>query len=372
MQGRIATRDLLDHGVSVFLADLYREGAEETLKRPGTDFAQLDLRDFDATKQRIERVQPAAVLNCAEGNWNFDVYRACLEAGCHVLDLGSDIPMTKEQLALDEQFRERGLIAITGCGSTPGVNNVLLHYAHQLFDTLETVEVGFAWDSNIKKFVVPFSIQSIIEEFTEPAPIVENGEVITKSPLESREGRTFREIGAQQCFLVRHPETYTFYEYNKQDGLRNLRFYAGFPKHSAEAIEMFIDTGLGSKEPVMLDGQRIVPIEALAQILRKLPIPDGYREKENLWVHVWGSKDGAPKDVLMECIVDTLDGWESAGCNIDTGIPASIMTRMVLNGKISARGSFPPGRVVPSEAFFRELREYGMLVYENGRVINET
>ncbi len=370
MQGKIAARDLLECGHSVFLADLQREGAEKILEHHKTEFAFVDLRDIPATAALIKRIRPSVVLNCAEGDWNLAVYKVCLETKNHVLDLGSEIPMTKEQLALHTKFKKRGLIAITGCGSTPGVNNVMLHHAHQEFDRIETIEVGFAWDSNIKKFVVPFSIQSIIEEFTDPAPIIENGRWIEVEPLANVEEREFREIGKQKCFFVRHPETHTFYIYNKQDGVKNLRFYAGFPKHSADVIRMFIDTGLGSKEPTTVDGKEVVPLDMLTQVLRKMPVPKGYTEKGNLWVHVWGEKNGQPQEILMECIVNTLPGWEDTGCNIDTGMPASIMAQMVKDGRITARGSYAPGPVVPTETFFRELRARGMVVYQNGKIIN--
>lgn len=370
MQGKIAARDLLECGYSVFLADLQRESAEKILKNPKTEFAFVDLRDISATTALVRRIQPSVVLNCAEGDWNLNVYKACLETKNHVLDLGSEIPMTKEQLAMHPEFEKNGLVAITGCGSTPGINNVMLHYAHQEFDSMETIEVGFAWDSNIKKFVVPFSIPSIIEEFTDPAPIIENERWVEMEPLANMEEREFREIGKQKCFFVRHPETYTFYIYNKKDGVKNLRFYAGFPKHSADVIRMFIDTGLGSEKPVIVDGKEVVPVDLLTQTLRKMPIPEGYTEKENLWVHIWGEKNNQPQEILMECIVNTLPGWTDAGCNIDTGMPASIMAQMIKDGRITARGSYAPGPVVPTEEFFRELRSRGMVVYENGKVIN--
>lgn len=72
----------------------------------------------------------------------------------------------------------------------------------------------------------------------------------------------------------------------------------------------------------------------------------------------------------MECIVNPLPGWEDAGCNIDTGMPASIIAQMIKDGRIEKRGSFAPGPVVPCKEFFKELRKRKMIVYQNGRVIN--
>lgn len=371
MQGKIVARDLLESGRSIFLADLYEDGAGKIVNRyPEVKFAKVDLRDLAATARLIREVGPSVVVNCAEGDWNLNVYKVCLAEKKNVIDLGSDIPMTRDQLAMHGAYREAGITAITGCGSTPGVNNIMFRYVHEQLDELEAVEAGFAWDANIKKFVVPFSIQSIIEEFTEPAPHIVNGEWRESSPMDTVEEREFRTIGRQKCFLVRHPETHTFYQGGKRDGLKHVLFYAGFPDHSFNAIKNFIDCGLASKEPIVVGGAKILPLDALTQTLRNVEPPDGYREKENLWVKVAGKKNGERREITMECLVDTIDGWEDAGCNIDTGMPASIIAQMVSDGVIAERGSFPPGSVVPPDRFFQALRRRQMAVCQNGRLIN--
>ena len=101
-----------------------------------------------------------------------------------------------------------------------------------------------------------------------------------------------------------------------------------------------------------------------------MPIPDGYTEKEDLWVTIEGKKNKQNKKIRMQCVVPTLDGWEDAGCNIDTGFPASIMAQMIKNKTISMKGSFAPEAVVPPKLFFDELRKRKMIIYENGKVIN--
>ena len=72
----------------------------------------------------------------------------------------------------------------------------------------------------------------------------------------------------------------------------------------------------------------------------------------------------------MECIVPTLKGWEDAGCNIDTGMPASIIAQMIKEKIINEPGSYAPEAVVPPEPFFAELRKRKMEIYENGKIIN--
>jgi saccharopine dehydrogenase-like NADP-dependent oxidoreductase len=372
MQGKIVARDLIESGYKIHCADLYKDGSEQILSQyPGTPFTFIDLRDYENSRKFIKRTLAPIIINCAEGDWNHDVYRICLEEKRHVIDLGSDIPMTKSQLAMNKAFKKADLVAITGCGSTPGINNVMMKYASKFFAEIDTIEIGFAWDSNVKKFAVPFSIESIIEELTDPAPFVENGQWSEKNPLDTEIIREFREIGSQKCYLVRHPETQTFFEDYKELKPKNIRFYAGFPDHSLEVLKKIIELGLGKKELLLFEKSEIRPVDALSRILTKLPRPENYFEKENLWVEVSGKDNNANIIIVkMECIVSTIPGWTDAGCNIDTGLPASIIGQMILSGDITARGSFAPDMAVPTDKFFNEIKKKGMTVFRDGNALN--
>ncbi len=371
MQGKIVSRCLMEKKYNIFLSDIYENDIDKILdKYPNVSFEFLDLRDKKGIVKLIKKARPMVVINCAEADWNLDVYKACLDTGTHVIDLGSDIPMTKEQLLMGKFFRKNNLTAITGCGSTPGITNIMLNFASRFFDKIETVEAGFVWDSNIKKFVVPFSMPSIIEEFTDPAQVIQNGKMINKMPLENIMEKKFREIGRQKCFFVRHPETYTFYLFCRNKGAKNVKFYAGFPSHSFDAIFNFIEFGLGSKEKIMVEDIEVEPVKVLSQTLRKIEFPNGYEEKENLWVEIEGRSGQERKKVLMECIVHTIPGWEDAGCNIDTGITTAIIGEMIKDGKITKHGSFTPENIVPVEEFFKEIKKWRMDVYMDGKPVN--
>src|SRR3990172_5773203 len=205
MQGRIASRDLLESGYSVLMCGRDKSRVIPLLKRYNkTDFKYVDLKDIDKTAETIKKSCAEVIINCAEGDWNRNALKACIKAGANSIDLGSEIDMTKKQLALDSQLKKKDLIHITGCGSIPGICNVMLRHAAEKFEKMKSVEAGFAWDSNIKKFVVPFSIRSVIEEITEPAPIIENGKLIKKDPMHTICKLYRFGIGNQHCFLIHH------------------------------------------------------------------------------------------------------------------------------------------------------------------------
>lgn len=373
MQGRIVTRDLLESGYSVLLCGRDESRVEHLLKKfkKKTSFVYVDLSEINDTVRMIRSSGAKVVICTAEGDWDLNCLKACIKAGVHSIDLGSDIGMTRSQLALNKTLKEKKLIHITGCGSVPGIGNVMLNYADGKFDKINTIDVGFAWDSNIKKFVVPFSIQSILEEFTMAAPYLHNNKIMRIRPTDSIVRVYHKAVGRQDQFNVgHHPETYTFHKFCEKKGIKNIEFYAGFPDHSMQVIQSLVDLGFASKKPIKFKGKEIVPYEFLAELLKKLKMPKGYTETENLWVSIKGKHLGKKKEILMECIVPPLKGWEEAGCNIDTGMPASIMAQMIFNKIINKSGSYSPEFIVPPKAFFKELRKRKMSVYENGRAIN--
>lgn len=376
MQGRIVARDLLETGYSVFLCGHEKTGDKEIVShlinthRKKTKFKYVEAGRINTIINAIRLSKSNIVINCMEGDWNYEVFKACARLGVNCLDLGSEIPITKKQFSLNDIMKKKNIAGITGIGSVPGIGNIMLKYASEKFDAIRDINLGFAWDSNMKEFVVPFSIESVLEEFTDRAPIVKNKHFEYKVPLSNVIKESHRYIGAEKELLVRHPEQFTFLHYFSSKGLKNIKFYAGFPEHSFRMILSLIKLGFASKKEINYFGTKIKPIHFLTEMLKHLGMPKGYTEKENLWVHIIGTKKGKRKEILMECLVPPLRGWESAGCNIDTGFPVSILAQMLKKGMIIKKGCFSPETGIPPPVFFSELRKKNMRVYENGRVIN--
>ncbi|MEK6923224.1 MAG: saccharopine dehydrogenase C-terminal domain-containing protein [Nanoarchaeota archaeon] len=371
MQGKIVTKDLLKSNYSVLLCGRDKSRVEDILKKnKNTAFAYLDLREKKDAQKIIEKSGARVVINCAEREWNLNALEIFIAANVHSIDLGSSIPMLRKQLAMKNILAKKGLIHITGCGSVPGIGNVMLNYAAERFDTVDSVKVGFAWDSNMKRFVVPFSISSILEEFTADAPYLHHHKTKIIKPMKSVVRCYHRAVGRENQFKVgHHPETYTFHKFLEKKGIANVEFYAGFPDHSMRAILLMIELGFGGK-PLEIQGVKIEPDIFLAELLKRIEMPKGYQEIENLWVTLDGKYKGKRHRVLMECIVPPLKGWESAGSNVDTGMPASIIAQMIHNGIIKKAGSWSPEEIVPPDIFFMQLARRCMHIFENGKKIN--
>ncbi len=370
IQGKIVSRVLLEDGYNVLLCANDDYGIEELIEHSKADFALIDLRKMDRVRRVVKKSGSTVVVNCAVDDFNLAVTKMALDLGMNYIDLGSEEPMFYEQLKLDKDFKEKNTIAITGIGSTPGITNIMLRYLKPQFDSIETVHVGFAWDSNQPVFVTPFSIDAIAYEFTEPAKIFENGEYVLRQPNECDIGYYYKTIGKQRTQYTKHIEHHSFYEYLKDSGIKNIIVLSSFPTHSYTALKAMIGLGFMSKEAIAIDGVNIRPLDFTTEVLRHIPVPEGYTEKENLFLKVFGTKDGQPKTVEMDATAGTLPGWEKATCNIDTGFPAAILAKMIFKGEMKEKGMFSPEFVVPPEPFFAELGKHKIWIYEDGKRIN--
>ena len=370
-EGRICSRDLLESGYSVLLAGRDKARVEGLIKNKKAGFIKVDLRNPNEIVNAINFSKAEVVVNCAELSFNLDIMKACLKTIKHYTDLGGLQTMTIKQFQLDKDFKKSGITAITGCGATPGIANVLVSHGMKHFDKIENITLGFAWDSNIKKFVVPYSIQSIFQEFTESPIILSNGKFKKSDRFKCVGTYDFPEIGKQTVYCIVHSEVYSFTKYYKSKGLKNVNYMAGFPEHSFNVIKTFLDLGFNSQEKTLdFNGMKVSPLEATHKILRLIKPVKGYEETEDIWVRMKGIKNGKKQEKNFDCLIHSLKNWPGVGSDVGTGMPISIISQMIKNKLITLPGVYAPEAIIPSEIFFKELAKRKIYVYENGKKIN--
>ena len=369
-EGNISSKDLLESGYSVLLCGRNKSRVKNLLEYKKAKFAYVDLNNVKKTASILKSSGAKIAVNCAELRMNINAMKACLISGLHYLDLGGLQKMTIQQYKFDKNFKKRKLTALLGCGSTPGISNIMVAYAVDKMDFVEHIEVGFAWDSNIKKFILPYTIESIVHELTTDPIVLDNGK-FKKTKACSFEGALkFKGVEKQNTYCIVHSEVFTFKKYFEKKGLKFVHYKAGFPEHSFRVLDMLIKLGFGSKEPIKINGINLRPIDFTREVLKKIARPKNYKETEDIWIKVYGKSDGKPKKIEMDCVVKTLKGWENYGSNINTGMSISIMAQMLNKNLIKKEGITAPEEAVPSAPFFRELNKRKIFVYENDKKIN--
>ena len=112
-QGKIATVDLIKSGHTVLMCGRDRSQVEQILNkyRKKTNFEFIDIRDINKSVNVIKKSGAKIVVNCAEGDWNLNCLKVCIKAKVHSIDLGSDVPMTRDQFALDKTLKKEKLVS---------------------------------------------------------------------------------------------------------------------------------------------------------------------------------------------------------------------------------------------------------------------
>ena len=160
---------------------------------PRVTHRRLDARDRIAMAHAIRDTGSTLVLNAALPATNLEVMRACLDAGCHYIDMASGgteddgIPKMDDQFALDAEFKAAGRIALLGMGADPGTTNVYAAYAAKhLLDEITELRVRDGDNSVCQGhdgFVAAFSPWVFIDECLCKAVSFRDGRYHLEAPL---------------------------------------------------------------------------------------------------------------------------------------------------------------------------------------------
>ena len=371
MMGRIAVRDLFESGPrnEVILAgtDMDRsERAAAAYGSPRVSPARVDVRDRRSLSLVLRDCDVA--VNCVQYEHNLQVMEGALAAGAHYVDLGGLYYTTLKQLKLDGKFRKAGLSAVLGMGSTPGITNVLAASGSEGLDRIHSIDVKFgAADFSRyegRPFPVPYSISTLIDEFTLPPVVFRNGKIVKEKPLGGIESVRFPPpVGRKTAFYTLHSELATFPASFGSKGVRNVSFRVSFERDFVEKILFLADTGMSSERPVDFGGKRMVPREFLAKVLslRKKPKVKKLEDYECLMVELSGWKKGKRKKARIACLARSSARWGVPAGDVDTGTPPSIVAQMQARGALGP-GAYPPEFHVPAGPFFEELQKRGMRI----------
>jgi saccharopine dehydrogenase-like NADP-dependent oxidoreductase len=199
--GRNVARFLEKWGAPLVRRDARLEGEE-----------QVDASDAGAVAAALKGC--TVCVNCVDYRLNPAVMRGALNAGAHYVDLGGLYHVTKLQLELDGQFRERALGALLGMGSAPGKTNLLASAAvSRLGEKPRSMEIWAATRDPAAEghpFPAPYSVRTLLDELSMSPVVVADGQVTEVEPLSGRATRTLAEpVGPATGIYTLHSELAT-------------------------------------------------------------------------------------------------------------------------------------------------------------------
>lgn len=369
--GRIASRDLAETAKNAKIIVAGRD--ENKAKRYASQLGKNAVGAYaDASKPSelssiLEKHKADVLVNCSLYYYNLNVMKACLSAGCHYVDLGGLFHMTKKQLKLNSAYKRAKLTAVLGCGSTPGITNIMAGYGAQKLDKVHSIHVRFAGYSYTRQkthFVVPYSMYTVFDEFTSRPAVFKNGKMTFVKPMSGEAAEYFpAPIGEVKTFYTLHSEIATFPSSFRKKCLKHCDFKVSFDEDFVHDVKLLVEAGMASKRLVEINGMRVRPIDIAVKELNRL-IPDNSKIKDIEYVRVvlLGSKGKSNIQLIVDCLSKSSRKWKAAAGDVDTGVPPSIIAQFIAGGKIMQRGVLPPEICVPARLFFKEIEKRGMKI----------
>jgi saccharopine dehydrogenase (NAD+, L-lysine-forming) len=365
-------RDLAEseEASSLLLLDLDEERATAVAERHGggkATAARTDARAAsDDESALVSQIAAADVLvNAASYRVNLDAMRACLEAGCHYLDLGGLYHVTAKQLELSAEFEAAGLVAILGIGSAPGKTNLMAVVAARALanpDTpgreaeevaglgsVERIDVA-AGGRDLDPpdgFSVPYALRTILDELTLNPIVLRGGERVEVEPLEPGGMVDFGDpLGEAETIYTLHSEMLTF---GASFGCSEGSFRLSLSPAVLERVRALADA---SDDEVEVAARTALP-----------PSPN------TVSVHVVDAS-GDGNSIRVRAVTGPKPDWGLGGGVVSTASPAAAAVRLLARGEVTARGVLPPELCLDPEAMFAELETRGCR-FDVGNVTSE-
>ena len=151
-------------------------------RRAPVETTQVDVTDPGSLRRALDGAY--ATIASLPYRCNLEAMRGALEAGAHYVDLGGLFHMTRRQLELAPEFERRGLMAILGMGSAPGIVNVLATLAARGLDAVREIHclvggIDRTRYRNMSPLWFGYSADTLLDEFTMPSPVFRAGKFTT-------------------------------------------------------------------------------------------------------------------------------------------------------------------------------------------------
>jgi lysine 6-dehydrogenase len=316
---------------------------------------RIDVNDHNGMVSAIKDID--IVINCAGPFYKtaVAVAKAAVEAKVNYIDICDDYEAAEILFAsdIDKAAKEAGITVLTGMGSDPGTNNVLVKWYANKLDRVDEIYLywvvsiaelaGAAWDHSLH-----MTLGKIPQYLDGKLQHVEGGG--------GEETEKFLDpLGECQISYVGHPQPITIPRYIK--GVKKVVIKGALiPLWVDRLIKEQKETGLLSKEPMDVKGTKVIPYDLTLKLWEEIPKNrDNGPAASGLKVIVKGERKGK----LVTYTADIV-GRMAPG----TGLPASIAALMMDAGEVTVKGVVAPEGCIDPDKFLAELLKRGAKIHQ--------
>ncbi|MCO5238707.1 MAG: saccharopine dehydrogenase NADP-binding domain-containing protein [Chitinophagaceae bacterium] len=324
-----------------------------TQRNPSITTTVLDLSETENFAASLSPYD--LVVTAVPGFMGFNVLKSVITAGKNVVDISFS---PEDTLQLDMLAKENRVTAIVDCGVAPGMSNLVLgrYNEEMIIDDFECYVGGLP---EIRKkpfeYKAPFSPVDVIEEYTRPARLVENGTIVTRPALSEIELMDFEGVGTLEAFntdgLRSILDTMKHIPNMKEKTLR-------YPGH-CELIIALQRSGFFSKNTIPCKGADISPIEYTSAVLfNEWKLLPGEAEFTIMKIRIKGRQNAITKTVEYS-LLDRYDVQsQTSSMARSTGYTCAAAVHLITQKLFTSTGVFPPEKVGNNPACFDHIIRY--------------
>ena len=342
----------LSNEFDVTVVDIDSKNLDRLNKKSKLKTLNKDLSDPKNIKEIVKEFD--LVIGAVPGFMGFATTKSVIEAGKNIVDISF---FNEDPFLLDEIAKQNNVTAIIDCGVAPGMSNIILGYYNKkmTIDYFEFMVGGLPFKRELPfQYKAPFSPIDVIEEYTRPARLVENGKQIVKPALSEPEFVTVDPIGTLEAFNT--------------DGLRTLLKTMNIPNMKEKTLRypghidlmrVLRDSGFFNEEKIDINGANISPIQLTSKLLfPQWKLKEDEDEFTVMKVVVEGKVNNKKKRITYNLFdrFDKTTGTSSMART--TGYTCTAAAKLVLNNDFAKVGIIPPEFLGEDEKCFKSIIDH--------------
>jgi len=272
----------------IILGDIDVELANRVKNKIKSD--KITTVKLDAGK--VEDIKNAAkgvdvIINLTLVEFNDNIRQAAVESGVHYVDAAGDYPLM-EQLAkkeipeINNAFKKAGLTALICCGGIPGMDNVLVKYACDKLDQVESIRIRLSGQISqkpqdiISAWNPGWSPKIAIIDCALETLVFENGKYKRYPPYSGREEYDFGPLGKVLLSHHLHEEVFGLPHFIGK-GVKYCDFKFPVDVRAGNLVKL----GFASDKPIDVKGVKVSPLDVLVKLVPS-PVNAFFTEDETV------------------------------------------------------------------------------------------
>ena len=304
---------------------------------------QVDAKNKEEIIRLIEKYDVDLIFNGCDPSLNESIFDTAFQCNKNYMDTATTlsvphpedpynktyIKMGDYQFERHEEWKEKGLMALTGMGIDPGAANVFARYAEKhFFDEIEEISIKDGGNIEVEGYDVTFgfSIWTSIDECLNPPFLWEREKGwYTKEPFSDKEVFNFPAgIGEQELVNVEHEEVVMLPRHIGK-GCKKITFKYGLGDDFIKLLKDIKALNLDDKH-TLVEGTEFTPRDLVAKIAPSpTEVADKMKGKVCVGAYVTGKKDGYERKIFIYQVTDNQEIMKRIGSQAVVGQTALIL-----------------------------------------------